>query len=119
MKVESVIAINMLPKNDFTLPHGILSASACTISMPFEIDYAEDLKYLFNKYLITVERKKPNLRLAKNLKELIDLVQTTQLCENAMSLSHNTQTDTNKRTYNVEITNDKKKTKNFFNKYLK
>jgi len=46
------------------------------VSLPkFELSDVDDLKYLFEKYLITVKRNKPNQKAANLLKTMIDVTQ--------------------------------------------
>ncbi len=51
---------------DITLPSAELSDIA-------------DLKYFFHKYLFSVERGRPNQRMANNLKTFIDIIQVKNL----------------------------------------
>ena len=50
------------------------------VSLPgAELSDIENLTYLFEKYKFTVERGKPNLRLANLLKKYIDIIQVKEL----------------------------------------
>ena len=44
-----------------------------------ELSDVENLTYLFEKYKFTVERGKPNLRMAKLLKTYIDIIQVKEI----------------------------------------
>jgi hypothetical protein len=50
------------------------------VSLPgAELSDIENLTYLFEKYKFTVERGKPNLRMANLLKKYIDIIQVKEL----------------------------------------
>lgn len=50
------------------------------ISLPSaELSDIDSLKYFFHKYLFSVERGKPNQKMASNLKAFIDVIQVKNL----------------------------------------
>lgn len=50
------------------------------VSLPSsELSDVDNLKYFFDKYISSVERGKPNQRMANNLKTLIDILQVKNL----------------------------------------
>lgn len=58
----------------------IFDESEVTESLPgCELSDADSLKYFFGKYISSVERGKPNQRMADHLKSIIDVVQVKNL----------------------------------------
>lgn len=50
------------------------------VSLPdAELSDVDNLNYFFDKYISSVERGKPNQRMANNLKTLIDIIQVKNL----------------------------------------
>ena len=72
---------------DYFLPHP--NDEVPDISeLSSDISDDTNLEYFFSKYLASVKHGKPNIRLAKNLKAIIDIIQIKHMVEDARTLTH-------------------------------
>ena len=78
--------INMLPiSRDIFLPSPDDKPVAIDLLPGAELDPVEDLKYLFDKYIKSIEAGKPNINFGSQLKQMIDKI----AIQDSMVLRHN------------------------------
>jgi hypothetical protein len=103
---EIDLRYNVIPiEEDFFFPSPNYDETVSINTLPgvdnlFEVD---NLRYFFEKFIKTVETKKPNVRLANQLKLLIDCSTIKLLTEDSRTTKHNILDNNFKMTFKIPV----------------